>query len=229
MTTNYDIEDVVDGIDSWLARHAPQLHVYLPAGVTDSALAALEAAVGRSLPDALHALYRRHENWHWAFGSSFMGLSSGRFNLKIFSIPMMQESTEESHFDYREAGVVSLPPDAVNTEFVDVGRLPLITDGGGNYIGLDYFPEPRGVPGQVLAWGRDDQAWIVLAESLDAFLREVFDRMRHGRARVVELPEHLEHTHGVAYPDDAGADVTEGHHSMADFFPGFGAAPSRLR
>ena len=223
-----DIDTVVGDIDDWLARHAPELHSRLPAGVSASALAALEAAVGRSLPRALHVLYRCHEDWHFAFGSLFMGLSSGHFNLMTFAVPSMQASPDEPHFDYREAGVVCLPPDAVNTEFVAVRRLPLITDGGGNFIGLDYLPGPAGTDGQVIAWGRDDQAWVVLADSLDGFLREVRDRMHHGRARVMSWPDRPEHPQSVAYLDDAGADVGDGHRSMADFFPGFGAAPSRL-
>ncbi|MBK6869818.1 MAG: SMI1/KNR4 family protein [Kineosporiaceae bacterium] len=220
------IESVVREIDDWLLAHAPVLHATMTPGASEAELAGVEAAVGRRLPAAFHALYRRHEHWQWAFGALHLSVNSDHYSLDVAAV-MMTNSTQAPHFDYREAGMSSVPDDAVNTEFIDVGRLPLITDGGGNYVGLDFLPGPAGVEGQVLAWGRDDHAWTVLADSLDGFLREVATRLRQGRVTVVH-PEGDPHEQQVLLTDDAGVAAVAGHRQMVDFFPGFGAAPTRL-
>jgi len=46
----------------------------------------------------------------------------------------------------------------------------LISDLGGNYIGIDLDPDTNGIKGQVIIFGRDEEDMIVLANSWDEFL-----------------------------------------------------------
>lgn len=48
--------------------------------------------------------------------------------------------------------------------------VPIIGDGGGNYVGLDLDPDRKGRPGQVILFGRDEFDLAVLAPDWPAFL-----------------------------------------------------------
>jgi cell wall assembly regulator SMI1 len=50
--------------------------------------------------------------------------------------------------------------------------MPIGSDGGGNFIGVDLELNKNGTVGQVIGFGRDEQGKTVLAENL----AELFDR-----------------------------------------------------
>jgi cell wall assembly regulator SMI1 len=47
--------------------------------------------------------------------------------------------------------------------------VPIFTDQGGNYIGIDLDPDVNGTKGQVITFGRDETEMVVLGKSLDEF------------------------------------------------------------
>ncbi|MDO4229357.1 MAG: SMI1/KNR4 family protein [Capnocytophaga sp.] len=66
--------------------------------------------------------------------------------------------------------LTSDPEGAIKTNYFNLGWLPLFSDYGGNYLGLDLDPDSRGTKGQIINFGRDEEDMLVYAESLEKFL-----------------------------------------------------------
>lgn len=64
----------------------------------------------------------------------------------------------------------SQTPNAIKVEYANTKWLPLLGDGGGNFIGIDFDPAPSGTKGQIINFGRDEDDKFVFAKSLDDFL-----------------------------------------------------------
>ena len=47
--------------------------------------------------------------------------------------------------------------------------IPFMTDGNGNYIAIDYAPGKKGIQGQIIVFGADEQIIKVLANDLTEF------------------------------------------------------------
>jgi len=62
------------------------------------------------------------------------------------------------------------PANAILAKSFDEKRLPLITDGSGNYIGIDFNPGTKGIIGQIINYGRDEYTMKVLANSFEDFV-----------------------------------------------------------
>jgi cell wall assembly regulator SMI1 len=56
----------------------------------------------------------------------------------------------------------SIPPGWIRREYSLRGWIPLVTDKGGNYLGVDMNPAEGGAPGQVIVFGRDFDTKVVL-------------------------------------------------------------------
>ena len=56
----------------------------------------------------------------------------------------------------------SIPPGYVRREYSLRGWIPLVSDKGGNYLGVDMDPAENGTPGQVIVFGRDFDSKVVL-------------------------------------------------------------------
>ncbi|WP_254512553.1 SMI1/KNR4 family protein [Anatilimnocola floriformis] len=99
----------------------------------------------------------------------------------------------------------SQPPDAIRQQSFNAGWLPL-GDWDGNSYGIDFDPGPNGVVGQVINFGRNEEAKYVLALSWAHFLEDVADELESG-VLVIER--------------DAGGDVVSfgrpGHDDQAMF------------
>jgi cell wall assembly regulator SMI1 len=77
-------------------------------------------------------------------------------------------------FDYDNMfDFTSTPENAIKKKYFYHKWLPLFSDYGGNYIGIDLDPDKNGTKGQVINFGRDEQDMFVLAENLESF----FDKM----------------------------------------------------
>ena len=75
------------------------------------------------------------------------------------------------------------PPGVVKPVYTNRHWIPLTHDHGGNHVGLDFDPDDEGTPGQVIAYGRDEDEKQLLATSFEAFYR--FARGTAGRRLVI--------------------------------------------
>ncbi|TCI93734.1 SMI1/KNR4 family protein [Tenacibaculum sp. M341] len=63
----------------------------------------------------------------------------------------------------------SYPPKSILLKYFHYKWLPVFTDGGGNYLGIDLAPDIQGKKGQIIIFGRDEALMPVLAENLSSF------------------------------------------------------------
>ncbi|MDL2343170.1 SMI1/KNR4 family protein [Deinococcus sp. MIMF12] len=212
-----DLLSTLAQLEAWLAAHAPAIHAGLTPGATDTDLDALEAHIGRQLPQAYRTLYRTHADWGHALGLSFLPL--GRVQGEWERWRGLDESQET-------AGHTSHPPGAIKTQYTNPGWIAFLKDWGGNSVGVDLDPGPSGEAGQVITFGRDENGKYVLADSLDAFLREYVTRLEAGR---VHLHQHEPGEPGTLrlYLLDVDGQGSEFYRQLSDLYPGFGAAPAR--
>lgn len=59
--------------------------------------------------------------------------------------------------------------------YVNPFRIPFITDGGGNFIGIDMLPNWAGKIGQIIAFGVDEMAIRCVASDMNDFLQQFLD------------------------------------------------------
>ncbi|MGP8217196.1 MAG: SMI1/KNR4 family protein [Bacteroidia bacterium] len=76
--------------------------------------------------------------------------------------------------DKRDSGDLSstlscYPESTIKKIYFHLKWVPLFTDHGGNYIGIDLDPDVKGAKGQVINFGRDETEMVVLAKSLADF------------------------------------------------------------
>ncbi len=84
----------------------------------------------------------------------------------------------------------SRPEGAIRIKYYHVKWLPLIHDGGNNFIGIDLAPGPNGVRGQVIVFGRDEDEMFVIDNTWEAFLDRVLRKIDEGGAQFI-ANEHL--------------------------------------
>lgn len=142
---------------------------------TEAEIAKLEAYFGVALPGAARDMYED------ANGQStrLPGVLVGMIMLPIESV--IGEAIEWAavdNADFPASGFSSAPPGAIQLMYTNPRWLPLFDTGGGNHVGLDFDPGPRGTVGQVINFGRDQDDKTVLAESLEHFLLDCIERLR---------------------------------------------------
>ena len=104
----------------------------------------------------LHAIEIQDYNWD---------------NLEIIATGDGQHKVERTFYDFDNTlPLTSKPERAIKKKYFHIKWIPLISDFGGNYIGIDLDPDINGVKGQVIIFGRDEEDMIVLANSWNEFL-----------------------------------------------------------
>jgi len=212
-----DLPTTLARLEAWLAEYAPAIHATLTPGATDAELDALEAHIGVKLPRTYWTLYQTHADWGHALGLSFLPLNR---------VQGEWERWRELDEFQETAGHSSRPFGAVRAQYTNPGWIAFLKDWGGNSVGVDLDPGPAGTLGQVITFGRDERVKTVLANSLEAFLAEYVARLESGRVRL--------HQHQPDEPDslrlyllDVDGEGGDLYQQLADFYPGFGAAPAR--
>ena len=64
----------------------------------------------------------------------------------------------------------STPSESIKKKYFHIKWIPIISDHGGNYIGIDLDPDVKGKKGQVIIFGRDEEKMLVLSDSWEEFL-----------------------------------------------------------
>ena len=198
------IADVWQAYRAWLEEHATGAFKNLAPPATPATLESLGAELGLALPHEALELLALNDGQISSEGCCALPgleyLSSERI---LREWRMWRDLREQE----TEDDLASLDDHcrSVDGRVLDVyshaGWIPLFKDGWrSDYMGLDLAPLGLGFVGQVINFGRDENAHFAAFSSLSAFLEFWLEEARAGRCRVLPAEngssEWLEHTGG---------------------------------
>ncbi len=100
---------------------------------------------------------------------------------------------KDDNFD-EEIRRTSTPDNFIRKRPYHAKWVPVFSDYGGNYIGIDLDPDVQGVKGQIINFGRDEEDMFVFADGLEGFFDFILNEIdtNHGAA----FNQHL-HLHEI--------------------------------
>lgn len=102
---------------------------------------------------------------------------------------------ERTNYDFeQEIALTSTPENAIKKKYFHYKWLPVFSDFGGNYIGIDLDPDSKGTKGQVINFGRDEQDMVVLAENLDNLFAKILAELKNVENCLLNSEIHLHET-----------------------------------
>jgi len=138
---------------------------YLNPPASDEEIQSIEQRIGSSMPKEFIDLYKDCN------GESDKGLGVG-FGLRLLSIQEIHremdnwdEIISDGLEDFND-GCKSTPKNAIHLVYANHNWIPIFSDGGGNFLGIDFDPGSKGKSGQVINFGRDEEEKRVLSKTL---------------------------------------------------------------
>lgn len=185
-----DIPAVWKRIEAGIRQLSPDLAANLAPGATEKEIAAFEKATKQTLPDEVRQHFLCHNGqrgsrrsipaWRrsWIFkGLEFMSLKQA---LTAWRMWREFDDDEDLQEGCRDVGN-STPKDAIRLGYTDPNWLPLINISQGiDLMGVDLNPGPKGVSGQVINFGRNEDYKRVFAWSWGWFLHELASELEDG-------------------------------------------------
>jgi cell wall assembly regulator SMI1 len=157
-------------IEELFAERVPKGHErYFVPGASDAALARLERHLDVSLPADFKRFYRVHDGQ----GKRDFGLVFGLELLSVHRIRHEWDSWREIGDELNEElapAMSSEPKGYVRPLYSNPKWVPFTTDQTGTHLGLDFDPAAKGVVGQVIAFGRNQDRKKVMARSFRDFV-----------------------------------------------------------
>lgn len=173
------IEPTLERIERWLDRHTPQTRRGMKACATDEEIAAIETKLGRAIPASLASALRR-----WG-GERDGGLVYG---LRWMGASELARELEDWNDEPEEDASIHAPPEIRPGRYLR-GRVPFVADSGGNFLVVDLSPGARGIEGQIINAGSDEDHLRVFAPSLESFFEWYAGELEAGRVRLGESGE----------------------------------------
>lgn len=154
-------------------------------GASQEEIRALEEHLGVALPPTLKELLAIHNGQNAGFGMFF--------GLQFLSTSGIKEqwdmwvSLENDGLNEELADMMSSKPEGyIKPLYLNRQWIPLTHDSGGNHIGIDYDPDVKGILGQMIIFGRDDDEKKLKAASFDAFMRRFIEELKTVQWEVTE-------------------------------------------
>ena len=172
-----------DRFERWLATYRPEILANLQPPADDAELARLGTTIGASLPPSLVNLYR------WRNGQRDLGQGGPFYGLAFLSIADVIEQWEvwrgvedmpESDMRSLDESQSSVVQGVVKELYTNRLWIPIAHDWGGNHVGVDLDPGPNGRVGQVINFGRDEEAKFVLGQTVDDFIDRIATELEAG-------------------------------------------------
>lgn len=156
----------------------PEFVGALNTGATKNELFEFENSINVALPEEFKDLYTfangQNDNVNaYFFGMEFLSLNRVK---KAYDaeIDVMEAMADEGDM------CSSYPENHIKCAYVNPKWIPIFTDGGGSYIGIDLDPDINGKIGQIINFGTDDEDKIVLADSLVKFIELCTEKLKKG-------------------------------------------------
>lgn len=174
-------------LERWLAAHRPAILDNLQPPASDDELAALRARIGAELPPSFVRLYRwRNGQRNLRVGGPFYGLAFLSIADVIDQWKSWKSVIEEDPGLNEDTFTSSAVPGVVKELYANPLWIPFAYDWGGNHIGIDLDPGPNGRVGQVINFGRDEDAKYVLGQTVDDFLERIVAELEAGNFVLAE-------------------------------------------
>ncbi|MFK7907444.1 MAG: leucine-rich repeat domain-containing protein [Chitinophagales bacterium] len=158
-------------IEAFLKDSFPELAASLNPPASEEQIQALEDALQKPLPEDLKNLYRWHngesESFGFFFGLPFLSIEDAWEEWKTWA-----EIADEGNSTL-DSAVISIPSDFVKENYANRFYLPIGKDYGGNNIAVDLDPDEKGIYGQLINSGRDEEMRYVIALSISDFMKFV--------------------------------------------------------
>jgi cell wall assembly regulator SMI1 len=156
-------------IEGLLAERNVLPFLKLNPGASAAEIAAVEHHLGVTFPEEFRRLLLIHNGQDSGcglfFGLQFLPLSEIKSNWDMWR-SLDGDGLNEELAD----SMSSQPPGAIKPLYMNRGWVPFTHDYSGNHIGIDYDPDTQGIPGQIIAFGRDDDVKKLKADSFSHFL-----------------------------------------------------------
>jgi cell wall assembly regulator SMI1 len=128
----------------------------------------------------LHELEKSAYNWD-------------ELNFTVFSDKSYK--VERTFYDFdNQISFTSTPENAIKKKYFHYKWIPLFSDFGGNYIGIDLDPDTNGKKGQIINFGRDEEKMLVIADSLEHFFDLILTEIKNPNNKLINSEYHLHDT-----------------------------------
>ena len=168
---------------NWLHEKLPNYFEALHEGASIESIEKIEKELEIKFPEELKTLYRLNDGDQ----SIDLGLVQGVFlGFRFLSLTELKRHWEEWEEFYGYGNFTSkydgssFPEKAIRVKYADANWIPVFTDGGANFIGIDLNPDKNGARGQIINFGRDEDDKIVIAPNLTAFLELIAKEIESG-------------------------------------------------
>jgi cell wall assembly regulator SMI1 len=171
-------------IEACLHSFSPYLSNTLAAGAKEKDLLAAEKAFRRQLPEEVRQSFLAHngqrgEERSVFYGLEFCSLKQTRGSWKLWAELGEIEELKAEHRDRASA----TPKGTIQLGYANRNWIQLLNTGGSNYFGIDLGPGEKGLRGQVITFGRDEEHKVVLAWSWGWFLNDLAEELERGNFR----------------------------------------------
>lgn len=124
-----------------------------------------------------HELEKRSYNWDEL---EFVVYSDGEYDVK------------RTFYDFdNQPDISSTPENAIRKKYFHYKWLPVFSDYGGNYIGIDLDPDVNGKKGQTIIFGRDEQEMFVFGNSLENHFDLILSELKRPGNKLLNFNNHL--------------------------------------
>lgn len=79
----------------------------------------------------------------------------------------------------------STPENAIKKKYFNYKWIPIFSDYGGNFIGMDLDPDVNGKRGQIINFGRDEEDMYVMADDLEQFFDLILNQLNAGNGETL--------------------------------------------
>jgi cell wall assembly regulator SMI1 len=194
-TARATMEATWQRLEKWIALHLPDLQTSLVVPASDAEIKAAEEELNLTLPDDFKASLKVHDGQS---ESAETGLWFGFVPLPLDKILLewrqWQEIADEIGDEMQNSERnTSAPAGCIKCQYVNAKWIPLCHDYGGNFIGIDLDPGPKGVVGQIINFGADEDDKFIIAQSYGAFLQNIADQLDADNFRLDEEGLNLKH------------------------------------
>lgn len=169
-------------IERWLETNAPELREGLSPPLARELITPVEVELGYRFPTELVDSLCIH-NGERGFVGSIYGLRLNALSEALDEYRVLLQLWRSGTF--ASAGqAASLP--GLKPGHWNPGWVPLVSDGGGNSISIDFDPGEGGTYGQIFFFDHEQGPEAYLSPSFGAWLRGYADALETGKIQVVD-------------------------------------------